>query len=341
MKRAQKKNLLNERLQAVLAYEDVVAGKHPSFKRVSELANEYGFSRKWLWELNRRFVESGRDPESLLLKARGPKRPWNRPPQSVERLVVKIHRKLGISFLELHLFLLEQGIDVSPSSIRNVLKRYPYHRNGGKLHVPQEKEKPGDLGYIAVKKISSVSAENPRKKYYEAALMDRCSRVVYRERLANKKARTCARFLHNALLNFRKKYAIQFRAILSDNSKAFTTHLQGGRGNHAFEKALEKYGIVHHYSRPYGPQFNGKFEGFWEIWRKECWKATVYKSWYDYDKKAEALLYNYNYMRRHVGLNSKSPVQKPETIQMLRETSSSGDSRRGSNCGKGQLQSAN
>jgi hypothetical protein len=60
--------------------------------------------------------------------------------------------------------------------------------------VRYEKKTPGELGHIDLKKLPNIKGQNAGCKFYEAALLDDCTRITYRERLPNKKAKTVAEF---------------------------------------------------------------------------------------------------------------------------------------------------
>ena len=255
------------------------------------LAEHHGRSRKWIWSLHGRYVALNQDTKSLLPRKRGPRRPHNRPSKERERLVIKIHRKLRLPPIQIHFLLLDGGIKMSVSGIRNIIGRYPEKEPIKEVSERYEKSKPGKLGHIDLKKIPNIKGQNPKNKQYKAALIDDFTRIAYAERLPNKKARTLSRFLLRATDWFLKEYRITFKAILSDNRKEFTTHHKKGRKNHPFEKALLKLGVIHKYTRPYRPQTNGKVERFWRIWINECWKTKQFSSWVNYDLQGKRFIY--------------------------------------------------
>lgn len=309
--------ILKERIILVEAYEKVKQRKHPFFPTVQALADHHGRSRKWIWSLYKRYCSSNRNPESLLPRKRGPKRPYNRPSKEMERLVVQIHRRLRLPPIQIHFMLDERGIKMSVSGIRNIIGRYPEREPIKEVSERYEKEYPGDLGHIDVKKIPNIKGQDPKKKQYKAALMDDCTRITYTERLPNKKAKTLSQFLLRASGWFLREHEIVFKSILSDNGKEFTTHHKKGRKKHPFEKTLSNLGITHKYTRPYRPQTNGKVERFWRIWLNECWKVKQFSSWADYDSHEKRFIYRYNYIRKHGGITYMTPVQK---LFMIRQT---------------------
>jgi hypothetical protein len=87
--------------------------------------------------------------------------------------------------------------------MRNILKRYPLPESEWEA---MDKEAPGELVHIDLKKMPNIKGENLKKKFYEAALLDDCTRVTYRDRLPNKKAKTLACFLDHACAWFKRKH---------------------------------------------------------------------------------------------------------------------------------------
>ena len=310
MNQSTKEAILKERIILVESYEKIKKGEHPVFPTIEMLAEHHGRTRKWIWSLHRRYIASNQDVNSLLPRKRGPKRPHNRPPKEKERLVIKIHRKLKLPPIQIHFLLLDRGIKMSVSGIRNIIGRYPEKEPIKEVSERYEKKQPGELGHIDVKKIPNIKGQDPKNKQYKAALIDDCTRIAYTERLPDKKARTLSRFLWRATDRFLKEYGITFKAILSDNGKEFTTHHKKGRKKHPFERTLLKLTIIHKYTRPYRPQTNGKVERFWRIWIDECWKIKQFSSWADYDSHHKRFTYRYNHVRRHGGIKYLTPVQK-------------------------------
>jgi transposase InsO family protein len=301
---------LKERRNLVKHYREVKAGKVTPFSRVQDLAAYHEVSRKWIWELNGRYEAAGGDERALLPRKRGPKRPWNRPVKEIERLVVAIHRRLGKAPVHIQLMLRERGMVLSVSGIRNILGRYPLPEPERETAERYEKQTPGELGHIDVKKMPNIKGQNPKRKFYEAALLDDCTRLAYRERVSNKKAKTLSRFVRRALRWFQTQHGLTFQKILSDNGKEFTARTKKGRQNHAFETTLRQEGVTHAYTRPYRPQTNGKVERFWRIWMDEFFTRQRFRDWADYDREAQTYWQRYNQERRHGGINYETPAEK-------------------------------
>jgi len=92
---------------------------------VKEVARTIGVSKRWVYEIRRRYRDSGGDI-SKCMKRKGPKRPMpNRTPKHIEELVVQIARETNAGPKRIAIVLDDSwGIKLSPYTIRNVLRRY-------------------------------------------------------------------------------------------------------------------------------------------------------------------------------------------------------------------------
>ena len=311
------KSFIQERLTLVLEYEKIKNKQSKHFKRVKDLEEYSGHQRKVIWQWYQKYIRSGKDPKSLLPQKRSPKSPYGKPPKELERIVVKIFRRLHLDPQNINFLLGEHQI-VNPqtkttpsrSGIVNILKRYPTFKTKSEEITRYEKERAGELGHIDVKKVKNIKGQDRKKKKYLAGLEDDATRICYTEKLSDKKAKTLSLFLRRATKWFRKRHGIIFKQILSDNGKEFTTHWEEGRKHHSFEKELRRLGIIHKYTRPYHPQTNGKIEAFWKIIKREFLTKYFFKDWREFNLKLHQYMYYYNNERRHGGIDYLTPVQK-------------------------------
>jgi len=339
-----KKSFIQERLSLVLEYERI-RQKNPErcFKRVKDLEKYSGHQRKVIWQWYQKFIKSERNPESLLSNKRGPKDPHGKPSKELERIVVKIFRRLRLNPQEIHFLLEKHGIinpnnsqTPSRSGIVNILKRYPTFKIKSEETIRYEKERAGELGHIDVKKIKNIKGQNKKKKKYLAGLEDDATRICYVGKLSDKKAKTLALFLRRATQWFKERHGIVFKQILSDNGKEFTTHWKSGKQHHSFEKEMKRSGIRHVYTRPYRPQTNGKIEAFWKIIKKEFLTKYFFKDWREFNLKLHQYMYRYNNERRHGGIDYLTPTQKllkleSESIILKEHSKSRIDSQKSTN----------
>ena len=235
-------------------------------------------------------MKANGDENALLPKKRGPKNQTSRMPKEIERTIIKIYRRLGWNATQIWLQIGEKYINsktgklYSKPTYYSVLKRYPdYKKEEKEVSIRYEKENPGELGHMDLKKTKNIKGKDPKKKKYFSQLMDDCTRITYVEILPNKKAKTLATFLARATKWFREKHGITFIAILTDNGKEYTWHSERGRKKHSFEKMMIKLRIKHKYTRIRRPQTNGKAERFWRIITDEFAKKYEFISWKDFN----------------------------------------------------------
>lgn len=321
----EKEAIIRQRERLMIEMERVMRGESERLKTILELAEFSGYTARSLYRMRRRWLEGERKPESLLPRKAGPRgRPYGRAPKDYERMIVKMHRRLGWTASLIAAYLSDckilnsaTGRSLSQRACYNVLKRYPSPRKPRKVKeevVRYEKVNPGELGHMDAKKLPNIKGNNPKDKRYEMALLDDATRLSYRELVPNKKAKTASRFLRRALRWFWVRYRIRFEAILTDNGKEFTTHIRPARAFHVFEITLAAAGIRHRYTRSRRPQTNGKAEAFWKIWMRYVW-TREFISWDDYLAHAERMLYAYNHLRRHGGIKRLTPFKKLSIIR--------------------------
>jgi len=291
-------------------------------KKVKEIAKELNTSKQTVYTwLNRH--DPLNEAESLTDKKTTPRRKPRKTPKILERIVITLRDRKGWSSLKIHLCLKKKNI-INPSTgshlseyaIRAIFHRYErgYQFDKKKIKklqiVRYEKQKAGELVHIDVKKLSNVKGENPKKKKYEIALIDDCTRIVYSEILPNKKAKTAALFFSRAVSWFKTKYNIEIQAVLSDNGKEFTWHDEEGRKFHPFELMCKRLNIKHQYTRIRRPQTNGKVERIHKTLQDELFTKIRFHSHEHRNKELQKYLYYYNNNRMHMGLNGLTPVEK-------------------------------
>ncbi len=80
------------------------------FKRIKDLEEYSGHRRKVIREWYQKFIQSSKNPESLLPSKRGPKNPYGKPSKELKRIVIKIFRKLNFNPQEIHFLLKKHKI---------------------------------------------------------------------------------------------------------------------------------------------------------------------------------------------------------------------------------------
>jgi len=184
-----------------------------------------------------------------------------------------------------------------------------------------ERERPGELIHIDVKKLGRIARPGHRMLGGQAArgaagyhrqqhqlgwefvhvAIDDCTRLAYVEVLSDEKATTAIAFLRRAVA-FYRRHGITVERVITDNGSAYRSTV------HAI--ACRTMGIRHLRTRPYRPQTNGKAERFirtllggWAygaLYRHSTERTAALDGWIDY----------YNHQRRHSALGHKPPIAR-------------------------------
>ena len=184
-----------------------------------------------------------------------------------------------------------------------------------------ERERPGELIHIDVKKLGRIArpghrmlggqSARARPGYHRQAnqlgwefvhvAIDDATRLAYVEVLNDEKALTAIGFLRRAAAHF-ASYGMTVEQLITDNGSAYRSTV------HAI--ACRALGIRHLRTRPYRPQTNGKAERFirtmlggWAygaIYRDSHHRTAALNGWLDF----------YNRQRPHGALGHKPPIAR-------------------------------
>ncbi len=113
---------------------------------------------------------------------------------------------------------------------------------------------------------------------------------------------------------FKRIYNFEYEAVMSDNGTEFKGSLER---EHPFEMMCVELGIKHIYTKPYRPQTNGKIEAFWKIIKNEFFYPNSFDSKEDLILNLGNSLFEYNHLRRHGGLDYKTPFDKLKCVTEL------------------------
>lgn len=287
---------------------------------VSAAAESVGVSRatahKWL----RRFRSEG--IEGLEDRSSAPHRcPHAVPAREVRRIVAARRRTkhgphrlgpaLGYPRSTVYAVLRREG-----------LSRLTYLDRPTGVPVRYEREHPGELIHIDVKKLGKIrpgggwrmlgrSAETRGEKgrgagydYLHVAIDDH-SRYAYVEVLANERGETCAGFVLRAAAHMASE-GIRIERVMTDQAKNYVL-------SKVFAEALAQIGARHVVTRPYRPQTNGKAERFNRTMLDEWAYVRLYRS---NGARLSALprwLETYNRQRPHTALGGLPPISRLET----------------------------
>jgi transposase InsO family protein len=180
-----------------------------------------------------------------------------------------------------------------------------------------ERERPGELIHIDVKKLGRMSRPGWRMTGdrsvpgYQAAkgkgwefchvAIDDCTRLAYAEVLPDEKPTTAIGFLRRAVA-FYRRYGITVERLLTDNGNAYRSAV------HAI--ACRALGIRHLRTRPYRPQTNGKAERFIRTLLSGWAYGAIFRDSTERTGALDGWLWTYNHQRRHSALGHKTPVTR-------------------------------
>lgn len=255
-----------------------------------------------------------------------PRHSPNQTPRRQERRIValRVTRRWGPHRIAYHLHLPQ-------STVSKVLVRYRVPllghidlNSGVRVRkakpVRYERDKPGDLVHVDVKKLGRIpdggghrtlgrqaGKRNRRAgvgySFLHSAIDDH-SRVVYSEILENEKKETAAGFWERANA-FYAGLGITVTRVMTDNGSCYRSKL--------FNETLGEQ-IKHKYTKPYRPQTNGKIERFhrtlafeWAYahhYASDAARAATYQGW----------VHSYNHHRPHTGIGGKSPIQRVHNV---------------------------
>jgi transposase InsO family protein/transposase len=210
------------------------------------------------------------------------------------------------------------------STVSGILQRIGMGRLGRLGLEPverYERERPGELLHIDVKKLGRIARPGHRVlggqparaqpgyhrranhlgwEYVHVAIDD-CTRLAYAEVLPDEKTATVIGFLRRAVA-FYRRHGITIERLMTDNGSAYRSTL------HAI--ACRTMGIRHLRTRPYRPQTNGKAERFIRTMLGGWAYGATYRDSNDRTAALDGWLHHYNHHRRHAAIGRQAPVNR-------------------------------
>lgn len=290
---------------------------------VAHVAKELGISRQCAHRWVARFRAEG--PAGLADRSSRPHRSPGRTPPAVEAAVLAMRRleRRGQDWIGPELGIPARTVGAILARHQVPLLRECDPLTGELIRASKtttlryERDRPGDLVHIDVKKIGRIPpdggwrahgrGERPSHKrglgydYIHAAVDDH-SRLAYAEIHADEKGATCADFITRAA-EFFASHDISISEVISDNAKNYVL-------SRDFQNALVDIGARHLTIRPHCPWQNGKVERFNRTLQTEWAYRQVFTS---NDQRSAALapwLDFYNNQRRHSALAGLPPISR-------------------------------
>ncbi|NYI43446.1 transposase InsO family protein [Nocardioides aromaticivorans] len=192
-------------------------------------------------------------------------------------------------------------------------------RSSKQTGVRYERERPGELVHMDVKKLGKIPAGGGWKAHgrgagsimrdrstkvgydYVHSLVDDHSRLAYSEILPDEKGPACAEFLERAIAYFAAHGIARIERLMTDNAWAYRWSLRTVCADH---------GITQKFIKPHCPWQNGKVERLNRTLTTEWAYRQVFTS---NDERQAALapwIEHYNTERRHSALGGKPPVSR-------------------------------
>lgn len=287
---------------------------------VSAAAGSMGISRATAHKWVRRFRDEG--PSGLHDRSSAPHRSPHALTAHEVRRIVKARRHLKLGPHRLGPELGHPRSTIYAVLRRQGLSRLSYLDRPTAIPVRYERERPGELVHIDVKKLARVPAGGghrmhgranvPGSKahrgdgydYLHVAVDDR-SRWAYVEVHADERGLTCAAFLRRTAEHF-ASMGVQVEAVMTDQAKNYTR-------SRAFIETLDAIEAAHLVTRPYRPQTNGKVERFNRTLVDEWAYRRLFRSNAARLGELPRWLDSYNRRRPHTALGGLPPISRLET----------------------------
>jgi transposase len=289
-----------------------------SGRPVAHVAAEMGISRPTAYKWWRRWQELGVD--GLVDRSSRPRSCPHQTSTEVQAAIEELRRtlKLGPARIGFRL-------GVPTSTVHRVLVRLGLHRLSwmdrptGRVIRRYERDRPGDLVHVDIKKLGKIpdgggwkvlgrqagiknnSGHGPRRVGYGFihSAVDDHTRLAYSEILTDERGDTAAGFWTRAESWF-AEHGINVREVLTDNGPCYRSRL--------FNDTLGE--IRHRFTQPYRPQTNGKVERFNRTMLDEWAYVRPYDSEMERAAAFGGFLHSYNHHRGHTALSGQPPIAR-------------------------------
>lgn len=272
-------------------------------------ARAAGVSVRTAWKWVDRYRREG--DQGLVDRSSRPRRVPARTTAERERLIVQL-RRLRFTGPQIAECLRMAVSTVGAVLDRHGLGRLPRSEPTGPI-VSYERERPGELLHIDVKKLGRIGRPGHRVNddrttrtrgigwEYVHIAIDDATRLAYVEVLDNETAVTVTGFLERAV-NWYANRGIRIERVLTDNGAGYRSHLHAD--------CCRRLGIRHLRTQPYRPQTNGKAERFIRTLIDGWAYAATYRTSNERTAALPGWLDWYNRQRPHRSLGRKPPLTR-------------------------------
>ena len=262
-----------------------------------------------------KWVGRSRRGEGLADRPSRPHRSPRRTPAPIEAAILRARAELRVGPHPLG-----WALGLAASTVHAVLRRHGCSRlrqpDRGPV-VRYERERPGELLHVDVKKLGRIIAAGHRVTgdrstaahgkagwLYVFAAIDDATRLGFARVYPDETTASALAFLDECE-RFYRCHGITIERVLTDNGKCFKRRWQDGCARRTIKAK---------HTRPYRPQTNGKVERFirtlLEIW------AYAYPYTHEQERAAalDPALEAYNRFRRHRALGGLTPLQRVNNL---------------------------
>ena len=305
-----------------LLVERVLAGHRPA-----DVAHQLGCSRATAYKWLRRFRAEG--SAGLVDRPSRPHRCPHRTPAALEARILEARRvgRRGAQWIG-------DELGLAASTVGRVIARHQMPllrdldaltgapvRRGSATRVRYERENPGDLIHIDVKKLGRIPTGGGWRAHgrgptpvvrraqgydYVHSAVDDHSRLAYSEIHPDERGATCAGFLARAAEFFAAHGIARIEQVMSDNAFSY-------RLSNDFRAQLAALGARHILIRPHCPWQNGKVERFNRTLLAEWAYSRIFFSNAERAGCLQDFLEHYNTRRRHSSLKGRPPISRLST----------------------------
>ena len=296
------------------AMQEVILEK----RSIAQVARRFGKNRSTIY----RWIKKWRMQQNVLLENPGrPSRPlgkafrwqyvkWNIPtlssapkthPNALNENIVAAILRIRQCKYEcaeiIHYKLAKEGINVSLSSIKRVIKRNELWRRKRRYRWNEKRPLPTAPGELI--QTDTVHYVNPldHSKMYIYTVIDLYTRMAYAKISPNLSEKGAAETIFEA----QEYMQFSFTMVQSDNGAEFQKHFQG---------RLNNKGIKTRHSRVRHPNDDAHIERFNRTLRKECiGQYNPNKNINFINSKLNRFIRYYNYDRIHLGIGLKTPYE--------------------------------
>jgi transposase InsO family protein len=179
-----------------------------------------------------------------------------------------------------------------------------------------EREKPGELIHIDIKKLGRIGSVGHRiTGRYAGAVnrhhgigwefvhvcIDDASRVAFVQVMANQRKESAVAFLEAAVAYY-ANLGIRIERVMTDNGSCYRSK--------RFRAICRRLGIRQIFTKPYTPRTNGKAERFIQTALREWAYARAYQNSDQRSAELPHWLHRYNWHRPHGSLKASTPISR-------------------------------